>query len=99
MAYYNGKKILLKLEGEGGGAGNWDELEGKPFETVGETLEVDEDGVLNVSEDILRAIWDLEIAVDAMTTETWRFTLDDGTTVTKRVYINNPPKMVLNNGN
>lgn len=33
--------------GEGGGASTWEELQNKPFETIGEGLEVDENGVLS----------------------------------------------------
>lgn len=33
---------------QGGGASSWDELTDKPFKTLGETLQVDDDGVLNI---------------------------------------------------
>lgn len=49
--YYdkNGKKIYL-YDGTSYtkvGAGSWDEIEGKPFESVGSGLHIDEDGVLS----------------------------------------------------
>lgn len=37
-----------EIQGGGGGASSWSELTGKPFNSLGETLQVDDDGVLNI---------------------------------------------------
>lgn len=36
------------MDGQGGGASTWEQITGKPFKTLGETLQVDAGGVLNI---------------------------------------------------